>query len=200
MGTAMVRLRETTQPSEGHLIGLVRRVAGGNGAALEELYRAAEEPVFGLALRILRDERAAEEATIEVFQRTWTRAATFDPERGKVLAWILTMTRSAALEALRTRRRETSGRVELELAETLAGDGPGPLLVSATNETAAKVEAALAALPKEQERVLRAAFFGGLSYREVAEAFDQPLGTVKTRIRAGLTALRRALAPEGELA
>ncbi|MEQ1891427.1 MAG: sigma-70 family RNA polymerase sigma factor [Planctomycetota bacterium] len=196
----MVRLRDNPEPSEGHLIGLVRRAAGGSESALEELYRACEQPVFGLCLRILRDERAAEEATVEVFQRAWDRAATFDPERGKVLAWMLTMTRSVALEALRTRRRESSGRVELEAAELVAGDGPGPLVTSATSETAARVEAALRALPKEQERVLRAAYFGGLSYREVAEAFGQPLGTVKTRIRAGLAALRRALAPEGELA
>jgi len=196
----MVRLHEPAPPSEGHLIGLVRRVAGGNDGSLEELYRALEVPVFGLALRILRDERAAEEATVEVFQRVWGRAATFDPERGKVIAWVLTMTRSAALEALRSRRRETSGQVELGEAEGLSGDGPGPLVASAASESAARVEAALAALPVEQQRVLRAAFFGGLSYREVAEAFGQPLGTVKTRIRAGLAALRHALAPEGELA
>lgn len=193
-------LRAHPLPTEGHLIGLVRRAAGGSESALEELYRACEEPVFGLCLRILRDERAAEEATLEVFQRAWDRAATFDPERGKVLAWMLTMTRSVALEALRTRRREASGRVELAEAELVPADGPGPALASATSETAARVEAALRALPKEQERVLRAAYFGGLSYREVAEAFGQPLGTVKTRIRAGLAALRRALAPEGELA
>lgn len=196
----MVRLRDDRPPSEGHLIGLVRRVAGASEGALEELFRALEAPVFGLALRILRDERAAEEATIEVFQRVWERAATFDPERGKVLAWVLTMTRSTALETLRTRRREASGKVELTEAEFLPGKGPGPLVASVSSESAARVEAALAALPLEQQRVLRAAFFGGLSYREVAEAFGQPLGTVKTRIRAGLAALRRALAPEGELA
>jgi len=196
----MVRLRDSSPPTEGHLIGLVRRVAGGNEGALEELYRACEAPVFGLALRILRDERAAEEASVEVFQRVWQRAATFAPERGKVLAWVLTLTRSTALEALRSRRREAGYRVELGEAELVPGAAPGPLVESATSETAARVEAALAALPVEQQRVLRAAFFGGLSYREVAEALGQPLGTVKTRIRAGLAALRRALAPEGELA
>jgi RNA polymerase sigma-70 factor, ECF subfamily len=195
----MVRLRDAGAPTEGHLVGLVRRAAGGSEPALEELYRAAEEPVFGLALRILRDEKAAEEATVEVFQRLWTRAASFDPERGKVLAWVLTITRSAALEALRTRRRDAA-RTAIDDGPELASESPGPLLHAATGETAAKVEAALRALPREQERALRAAFFGGLSYREVAEALGQPIGTVKTRIRAGLAALRRALAPEGEYA
>jgi RNA polymerase sigma-70 factor (ECF subfamily) len=193
-------LNTRSAPSEGHLVGLVRRVAGRSEAALEELYQHLEEPVFGLALRILRDENAAEEATIEVFQRLWTRADTFDPERGKVLAWVLTMTRSAALEGLRTRRREQGGRVPLTEAGDLAQEGGGPVLEAADGETAVKVDAALRALPREQERALRAAFFGGLSYSEVAVALGQPIGTVKTRIRAGLAALRRALAPEGEFA
>lgn len=187
-------------PSESHLIGLVRRTAGSSEGALEELYRVFEQPVYGLAQRILRDERAAEEAVVEVFQRVWSRAATFDPERGKVLAWVLTITRSVALEGLRSRRREQSSRVTLENAAELALEVPGPVAVAASGETALKVDAALRALPSEQERVLRAAFFGGLSYREVAEALGQPAGTVKTRIRAGLAALRRSLAPEGEFA
>jgi RNA polymerase sigma-70 factor (ECF subfamily) len=187
-------------PTEGYLVGLVRRVAGGSEAALEELYRAFEEPVYGLALRILRDERAAEEAAVEVFQRLWTRAATFDPERGKVPAWVLTITRSAALEALRARRREQAKSLALEDASELALDGPGPATSAASGETATRVDAALRALPREQERLLRAAFFGGQSYREVAVAFGQPIGTVKTRIRTALASLRRALAPEGEFA
>lgn len=188
------------QPSEGHLVGLVRRVAGGNEAALEELYRVFEEQVYGLAQRILRDEKASEEATVEVFQRLWTRAASFDPERGKVLAWTLTITRSVALEALRARRREGAFRTALDDAPEATEERPGPLVRAEASETAVKVEAALRALPREQERVLRAAFFGGLSYREVAETLGQPIGTVKTRIRAGLAALRRSLAPEGECA
>jgi RNA polymerase sigma-70 factor (ECF subfamily) len=196
----MVRLSDGPAPSEGHLIGLVRRVAGGSDAALEELYRLLDEPVHGLALRILRDEKAAEEATVEAFQRVWSRAATFDPERGKVLAWVLTITRSAALEELRSRRREETGKVALEDARELASEAPGPVFTAANGETATRVAAALSALPREQERVLRAAFFGGLSYREVAETLGQPIGTVKTRIRAGLAALRRSLAPEGEYA
>ncbi len=196
----MVRLHERRTPTEGHLVGLVRRVAGGSHAALEELYRAFEEPVFGLALRILRDEKGAEEATVEVFTRVWRRAATFDPERGKVLAWVVTMARSAALEHLRSRRREEYLRRPFEEARELPAQTPEPDRSTQDGETSELVAAALEALPREQERLLRAAFFGGLSYREVAEAFGQPLGTVKTRIRAALAALRRSLAPGGECA
>lgn len=196
----MVGLQPHRAPSEGHLVGLVRRAAGGSEPALEELYRTFEQPVYGLALRILRDERAAEEAVVEVFHRLWTRAATFDPERGKVPAWVLTITRSAALEGLRTRRREQGRAVALEEAPEFVHDGQGPLVSVSSGETATRVDAALRALPREQERLLRAAFFGGQSYREVAVAFGQPIGTVKTRIRAALAALRRALAPEGEFA
>ncbi len=196
----MVAARPRPLPTEGHLVGLVRRVAGGSDVALEELYRNLEEPVYGLALRILRDEKAGEEAVVDAFQRLWSRAATFDPERGKVLAWTLTITRSVALEALRTRRRQASGHTPIDDAPEVAAEAPGPLVRAQAGETAVQVEAALRALPREQERVLRAAFFGGLSYREVAETLGQPIGTVKTRIRAGLAALRRALAPEGEYA
>ena len=196
----MVDVLPRPGPTEGHLVGLVRRVAGGSDAALEELYRVFELPVYGLARRILRDEKASEEATVEAFQRIWTRAAGFDPERGKVLAWTLTITRSVALEVLRTRRREAAGRTTLEDAPEVLSELPGPAARAQENETAVRVAAALSALPQEQERVLRAAFFGGLSYREVAETLGQPTGTVKTRIRAGLAALRCALAPEGECA
>ena len=195
-----VRPQPTDSPEHQRTL-LVQRVAArvdGSDAALEQLYRAFQEPVYGLALRILRDEKAAEEATVEVFVRVWDRAATFDPERGKVLAWVLTMARSAALEALRARRRE-GARARLEDLDPEAG-GPGPAVTVQEGETSRRVADALKALPKEQERLLRAAFFGGLSYREVAEVFGQPLGTVKTRIRAGLAALRRSLAPEGEWA
>jgi RNA polymerase sigma-70 factor (ECF subfamily) len=153
--------------------------------------------VYGLALRILRDEKAAEEATVEVFVRVWTRAATFDPERGKVLAWVLTMARSAALEALRARRRE-GARARLETSI------PRPVARSARRGQKARRRAgrgcaqgiAAASRSASCARPSSAA----LSYREVAEVFGQPLGTVKTRIRAGLAALRRALAPEGECA
>src|SRR5262245_5330647 len=114
-------LRPDVPPcSEGHWTGLVRRVAGGSDSALEELYREFEEPVFGLALRILRDEKSAEEATVEVFTRLWTRAATFDPERGKVLSWVITMARSVALEELRSRRRESRARSPIDDARELA--------------------------------------------------------------------------------
>jgi RNA polymerase sigma-70 factor (ECF subfamily) len=143
---------------------------------------------------------AAEEAVVEVFQRGWTRAASFDPERGKPLAWVLAITRSVALEGLRARRREQAGPLALERSAELVLDVPGPAAAAACGETAARVEAALRALPREQERCLRAAFFGGLSYREVADVLGQPAGTVKTRIRAGLAALRRTLAPEGDFA
>jgi len=196
----MVRLRDAGAPTEGHLVGLVRRAAGGSEPALEELYRAAEEPVFGLALRILRDEKAAEEATVEVFQRVWARAATFDAERGSAAAWVLTIARSAALELLRARRREEQRTLPLEDAASISAESNGPPQSAARGETAARVDAALRALPREQEHLLRAAFFGGLSYREVAEVSGQPLGTVKTRIRAALAALRRTLSPEGEFA
>ena len=137
---------------------------------------------------------------IETFTRVWSRASTYDAERGRVTAWVLTMTRSQCLERLRTKRRESRDRLALEAAKGVPDVHPGPQSSALAGESAARVQGALLELPREQEELLRAAFFGGLSYSQVAEAFGQPLGTVKTRIRAALTALRRSLAPEGECA
>ena len=182
------------------LVELVRRVAARDEAALEQLYRSLEERVFGFASRLLRDPVSAEETTVETFTRVWDRAPTYDPERGRVTAWVLTMTRSQCLERLRSKRRESRGQLGLEEARAVPDTLPGPPTSASSDESAARVQGALLELPREQEELLRAAFFGGLSYSQVAEAFGQPLGTVKTRIRAALTALRRSLAPEGECA
>lgn len=194
------RNRGSLSAIETQLCELVRRVAAGEESALEALYRELEEPVHGFAARLLQDPGAAEEATVEVFTRVWERAATYDPERGHVIAWVLTMARSACIERLRSKRRESSAQRSLDEARELAAELSGPPSHAEVGETAARIQGALRALPREQADLLRAAFFGGLSYRQVAETFGQPLGTVKTRIRAGLAALRRSLAPEGERA
>jgi RNA polymerase sigma-70 factor (ECF subfamily) len=184
--------------AESELSALVRRVAAGEEDALEQLFRALEEHVFGFALRFSRDGAVAEEVTVDVFARLWSRAASYDPERGRVIAWVLTMTRSVCLERLRSGRRAAGAEVPLEAARALTDRLPGPASRAQSGETAGRLQGALLRLPREQEELLRAAFFGGLSYSQVAEATGQPLGTVKTRIRAGLAALRRALGPEND--
>lgn len=184
---------DRVQDAESRRAALVLRVVHGDEAALEALYRDLEGVVYGLALRILGEARPAEEVTVEVFTRLWRRASTYDRARGSVLAWVLQMARSLAVDALRARRHAFAGLAEDEL-EGAAAD---PADRIEADEVRVRVARALHALPREQERALRAAFFGGLSHREVAEALGEPLGTIKTRIRAALTTLRRSLASEG---
>jgi RNA polymerase sigma-70 factor (ECF subfamily) len=175
---------------------LVSRMARGEEEALERLYDASRRSVYGLALRILRDPHVAEEAVVDVYAQAWRQASRFEPRKGAVAAWLLTLARTRAIDLLRSRAR----RRERDLVEAapIPDGGPSPLDASGQAERARRVRSALLSLPSEQRRAIEAAFFGALSHTEVARALGAPLGTVKTRIRNGLQTLRRALASAKE--
>jgi RNA polymerase sigma-70 factor (ECF subfamily) len=181
------------------LAELVRRAAEGEEAALAELYDATSRRVYGLARKILRDRESAEEATLDAYLQLWRQAGCYDPSRGDVLGWLLTLTRSRAIDLLRTRSRRENHEEGLARAHALSDPGWDPERASAASERAEQVRVALAALPAEQRDVIEAAYFEGLSHSEVASSLGQPLGTVKTRIRSGMSTLRRLLeeGPEG---
>jgi RNA polymerase sigma-70 factor (ECF subfamily) len=182
---------------------LMTAVAAGDRAAFRALYDATSARVLGLALQVLRDRAAAEEALVDVYAQVWRQASRYDPEKGSVLTWIATIARTRAVDVRRCRSRAAGREASVDEVrlEAVRDTGPDPSDASADVERARLVRGALAALPREQRRALEAAFFGGLSHSEIADALGQPLGTVKTRIRSGLAALRRALAPaEGEFA
>jgi RNA polymerase sigma-70 factor (ECF subfamily) len=179
-----------TEPLE----ALLARAARGDESALRSLYDRTSRRVFGLALRILGDRVAAEEVALEVYVQVWQQAGRFQPSLGSPLAWIATMARTRAIDRVRARARRGLRETRLdERSERLVDDAPGPLEAFEGREHACAVRAAVLSLPTEQRRVIEAAYFGGLSHTEVAAALGQPLGTVKTRIRAGLQSLRRAL-------
>jgi RNA polymerase sigma-70 factor, ECF subfamily len=185
------------------LAGLVRRVALGDEDALRELYDQTSPRVFGLALQILRDRTAAEEAVIEVFNQVWRQAGRHDPAKGCVATWIATLARTRAIDLRRSRRRHHERSVPLDVGEFDLADHalPMPCAGVEREDRTLLVQQALATLPKEQRRALAAAYFDGLSHSEIAQLFGTPLGTIKTRIRTGLLALRGALADaEGEVA
>ena len=179
--------------------GLLRRTADRDHAAFATLYDRFSRPLYGTALRILRDAREAEDVVQDVFLILWEKAGTFAVERGTAFSWAVTLTRNRAIDRIRSRKR----RAEL-LAASAPGDlgGPTPESVSdsATDlwlkEKAGAVRAAVATLPVEQQRPLELAFFGGLTQQEIAEKLQEPLGTVKARIRRGLLKLRQTLSPQ----
>jgi RNA polymerase sigma-70 factor (ECF subfamily) len=175
--------------------------ARGDEAAFSKVYQATSSRVFGLALKILRDRAAAEDVTCEVFTQLWRKSGDFDPVKGSSVSWILTMARTRAIDRLRSADRLAAREETLETAWEIHSPDAGPEQLNLDEERARFVRKALAALPAEQREAITVSFFGGLSHSETAEALGAPLGTVKTRIRAGLSALRRELAgSEGTLA
>lgn len=164
---------------------LVARLAAGDAQALAEFYDRYAGLVNGLALRILRDAADAEDVVQEVFLQAWRQADRFDAQRGTPEAWLCTIARTRALDRLRRRasRREDPPEAAPAHAET-----PRPV-------EALSVRAALAALSDGQRRALELAYFEGLTQTEIAARLDEPLGTIKTRIRTAMMRLREALGP-----
>jgi RNA polymerase sigma-70 factor (ECF subfamily) len=171
---------------------LVLLTAGGSQAALAQLYDASSHLVFGLALRILGDRDAAEDVVIDVYARAWREAKTYDPQRGTPCAWLLTMTRSRAIDLLRVHKRDRATD-PLEFASEVECGAPTPEEASADAERHRVVRSALTSLSREQREPIELAYFAGLSHTEIAMQLGQPLGTIKTRIRLGMMRLRELL-------
>jgi RNA polymerase sigma-70 factor (ECF subfamily) len=176
------------------LQGIVAR----DSDALASLYDRHSRLLFGLILRIVRDRAEAEDVLQEVFVRVWTRAELFDPRLGGPTAWLVRSARTRAIDRLRARRsREAADGPPLEesVAErpVAATDIVSPEAAALDAERRGTVLDALAVLPAEQRRLIEAAFFEGYTHSELATRFGLPLGTVKTRIRAGIVAMRQRL-------
>jgi RNA polymerase sigma-70 factor, ECF subfamily len=171
------------------------RIARGEHDALADLYDRHARPVYSLALRILRDRPDAEDVVQEVFTQAWSQASRYDMARGAVGAWLLNMTRSRAIDRLRSKRSRPDSRVSdrsgaLNVADT--AESQDLQLLSA--EQLAKLKSALDGLPLLQRIAVELAYFEGLSHSEIAERLEEPLGTVKTRIRQAMIKLREAMA------
>jgi RNA polymerase sigma-70 factor, ECF subfamily len=164
---------------------LVRGAAAGNAACIGELYDRHAGRMKSLAQRIVRAPDEAEDVVQEVFVQAWRQAERFDARRGTVLAWLSIMVRSRSLD--RFRRRATRRETSLSEAKAVKERPPrDDLSAWAAND-------ALKGLPADQREPLELAYWQGLSQTEIAERLGLPLGTVKTRMRSGLTRLRDAL-------
>jgi RNA polymerase sigma-70 factor (ECF subfamily) len=174
---------------------LVQSIAAGDQLALHALYQRSHRVVFTLIMRITANRETAEELTLDVFHDVWRRASHYDPANGTVLGWIMNQARSRAIDRLRFDKRKK--RVDVP-----EGDPP-PMLdrwdsqdIVELKQQSRALQAALNVLTPDERRAIEAAFFAELTYAEVAMKLNQPLGTVKTRIRSGLRKLRQALAGE----
>jgi RNA polymerase sigma factor (sigma-70 family) len=154
------------------------------------LARRFQHRVFGLTLSILRDRGAAEEAAQETFVRAWRHASAYDPRRGTVAAWLLTIARNVSINMLPARRFDP---IDPELVLAMEARRPTEDGAEAQVEDAELLREPLARLPREQRRPLVLAVFYGLTAREISELDGVPLGTVKTRIRSAMMKLRSEL-------
>lgn len=170
---------------------LVQSVAAGDQLALHALYERAHRPVFTLIMRITANRETAEELTVDVFHDVWRRAARYDAANGTVLGWIMNQARSRAIDRLRFdgRKKRSSGGEEQPVAEAVAD----PHDVLELREQSELLRAALAALTLDERQAIETTFFAGLTHAEAAERLNEPLGTIKTRIRSALHKLRHSL-------
>lgn len=170
------------------LVGL----AAGDPEAAATFVARFQRRVYGVAFAVLGESGAAEEVAQETMVRAWRHASSFDPIRGSVLSWVLTIARNLAIDVRRTRHIDVPLVEEiLELDRSTLPDEPEERAIATSDLS--RVRDAVAALPEEQRRVLILAALHGLTGREISEREDLPLGTVKTRIRAALQKVRAAV-------
>jgi len=174
---------------------LVAGLASGDRDAASAFVQRFQRRVFGLARTIVYDDRAAEDIAQEAFVRAWKHAGAYDPRRGSVVGWLLTITRNLAIDAVRVRRPVAFDPVALLGLETPSADRDLAELAELSDDTT-RLRAALVKLPEEQRRAIAMAGLLGYTAREVGEIEGIPLGTAKTRIRTALIRLRAVLVEE----
>ena len=187
-------MRQHTHLSDEALVALVAR---GDDVALAELYDRIGRIAYGLARRIVRDDRHAEDVVQEAFVQVWRSASRFRPERARASTWVLTLVHRRAVDLVRREERRQSVPLLDDVSATL---DPG-----ASTEEAAwlrfereRVQTALGALPDVQREALELAYYGGFTQSELAERLGVPLGTIKSRMFAGLARLRELLGESSE--
>ena len=161
-------------------------VKSGDQQAMAELYDRYSPVVYAVALRVLGDPGRAEDVLQEVFLQLWRNPAAFDSARGSLGAWLAVITRNRAIDGLRRRKPET------DIEDVMVSVAPDLASEADRSRAAQKVRSVLGAMPGAQRSALEMAYFEGLSHSEIATKTGEPLGTIKTRIRAGLIALRKA--------
>jgi RNA polymerase sigma-70 factor, ECF subfamily len=196
MNEEAARAPRTAESASAPDLELVDRIKQGDSTALDALYERYSSPVYSLVWKILQNAEEAEDVALDVFWQIWRQADRYDPSRGAPPAWIFTVARSRAIDRLRARHRREDRTISFDdpavnldpLDEEAAPD-----LVASFRQTRDAVREAIKTLSVVQREAIELAFFKGLTHVEIASQLDEPLGTIKTRIRQGLIKLRKIL-------
>ncbi len=175
---------------------LVHQMSDGDVDALEVLYDRYARVVFSFAVRIVRDGRVAEEIAQEAFMRSWQQSGRFELNRGNYASWLLSITHNLAIDELRKSQRRPQKADMVDIADVLRSEVDESVNIeeaAEATELRGMIRAAMDQLPVAQRRVIELAYFEGLSQREVAAFLNEPLGTIKTRLRLGMQKLRDLL-------
>ena len=173
---------------------VIALVARSDQSALAELYDRFGRLAYGVALRVVRDERLAEDAVQEGFLTAWRTADRFMPERAKAGTWLLTLVHRRAVDLVRREERRRAESLPDDVAHASAESAEEDAWLRFERE---RVQSALKRLPDQQREALELAYYGGFSQSELAERLGQPVGTIKSRMLVGLTRLRELLGEPG---
>ena len=176
--------------ASGGLAKTMAAVARGDRAAFRLLYQGTAAKLYGICLRLLRDEAEAQDVRQEIYVTVWRKAAQFDAGKASVITWLSTLARNRSIDRLRARRAPAD---DLDAAEEIADDGPSAFEVVEQEQDAARLGHCLDELEERARAMIRAAFFDGLTYADLAAREEVPLGTMKSWIRRGLLRLRGCL-------
>jgi RNA polymerase sigma-70 factor, ECF subfamily len=182
--------------SDGELVALMSE---GDVVALEVLYDRYSRAVFSFAVRIVRDARVAEEVLQEAFLRTWQQSSRFELSRGNYPSWLLSITHNLAIDELRKSQRRPQKADMVDITDVLRSEVDTTVNIeeaAEATELRGAIRVAMETLPEAQRRVIELAYFEGLSQREIAAFLDEPLGTIKTRMRLGMQKLKDLLAEQ----
>ena len=175
---------------------LLASVAKGDQHAFNQLYDHSSTLLYTLAFRILGNREEADDLLQDVYLEVWRKVVRYDVGRGTPIAWLITLTRSRAIDRLRsrnTRGHNATVGSDTTISSSVADLGPSPFETQADQELRMAVGNALTILPPAQQQALELAYYEGLSHSEIAARLNQPLGTVKTRIKLGMSKLRESL-------
>jgi RNA polymerase sigma-70 factor (ECF subfamily) len=193
LGDVLYANQDIAVDDEREWVVLVEATAAGDQRAFRALFERMNGIVFTLTMRITQSREIAEEVMVDVFHDVWNRAATYDAENGTVVGWIANQARSRAIDRFRFEHRIKRTPPVVAVPELAESDAVHHLDVA---EQGHLLREALRALTAEERQAIETAFFADVSYAEAAALLDQPVGTIKTRIRSGLRKLRRVLTYE----